>query len=154
MTKWLRAEQNLESLLIMPNISMRDWFREVETFADIYYVSRLLLRLQFWMKFMDITSTKFTVFSLQWWANKDDNFTSPAQLSLQITVGKVARFGFSGVWGFVDPCYYVRDCNFYCCPHPPEVPEVIAVFNFNVACEQALRGALAAGLQKRSKNMM
>ena len=59
---------------------MRDWFREVETFADIYYVSRLLLRLQFWMKFMDITSTKFTILSLQWWANKDDNFTSPAQL--------------------------------------------------------------------------
>ena len=82
---------------------MRDWFREVETFADIYYVSRLLLRLQFWMKFMDITSTKFTVFSLQWWANKDDNFTSPAQLSLQITVGKVARFWLFGGMGVCWP---------------------------------------------------
>ena len=81
---------------------MRDWFREVETFADIYYVSRLLLRLQFWMKFMDITSTKFTVLSLQWWANKDDNFTSPAQLFLQITVGKVARFWlFAGKGGLL-----------------------------------------------------
>ena len=56
---------------------MRDWFRQVETFADIYYVSRLLLRLQSLMKFMDITSTKFTILSLQWWPNEDDNFTSP-----------------------------------------------------------------------------
>ena len=63
MTKWLRAEQNLEWLLIMPNISMRDWFREVEVYLlckQITFKTTILDEIHGHNKYQ-IYSIKFTM---------------------------------------------------------------------------------------------